>query len=272
MPDPVLPLRFVQLADIVPHETADDRRASRLAEDLAHDAVMRNPPIVVPSDGRFILLDGATRTEALRRLGSPHAVVQEITDTAGSSLETWHHVATDATVDEVLAAMEIVEHVKLDPVGPEAAEARVIEDGGLCSVLTSDGRGFAVFAEPGTSRFEVLGAFATAYAAVANVSRTLNRDLDQLSATYPALAAVVEYPEFTIDQVLDAAASGTLLPAGVTRFVVPGRVLRLDISLELLLADSPLEEKNRWLRTHLLEKERHGRIRYYREPVYLLDE
>ena len=53
---------------------------------------------------------------------------------------------------------------------------------------------------------------------------------------------------------------------------MPGRVLHLDVPLEMVLADRPLEEKNRWLHDHLTEKERSGKIRFYREPVYILDE
>jgi hypothetical protein len=40
----------------------------------------------------------------------------------------------------------------------------------------------------------------------------------------------------------------------------------------MLSDDRSLDEKNRWLQDHLTEKERRGKIRYYREPVYLLDE
>ena len=97
------------------------------------------------------------------------------------------------------------------------------------------------------------------------------------NATHRSAAGIptdgaVEYPEFTVEQVLLAARSGTLLPAGVTRFIVPGRVLHLDVPLELVLSDRPLEEKNRWLHDHLTEKERAGKVRFYREPVYILDE
>ncbi len=271
MGDGLLPLHFVSLGSIVPHEEVDDRRATRLAEELVRDGVLRNPPLVALDGERHILLDGATRAEALRRLGSAHTVVQEVTDPADALLETWHHVITGIEPTLLLDAMAATERVRLDPVTGDA-EAHAVEYGGLCSVVTADGRSFVAFPEPGANRFDALDAFAHAYTGAGIVSRTLETDLDILLATYPRLAALVEFPQFTVEQVLVAASVGSLLPAGVTRFIVPGRVLRLDISLELLLADSPLAEKNRWLRGHLAEKERLGRIRYYREPVYLLDE
>jgi hypothetical protein len=42
--------------------------------------------------------------------------------------------------------------------------------------------------------------------------------------------------------------------------------------LSLLKSDKSLEEKNKWLYELVTEKQAGSRIRYYREPVYLLDE
>jgi hypothetical protein len=149
---------------------------------------------------------------------------------------------------------------------------RVIEYGGLCAVVTLSGPGYVVHGTPGTNRFDALAAIANAYIDRAVVSRTLERSPERLAAWYPDASALVEYPQFTVEQVLLAARSGRLLPAGVTRFVIPGRVLRLEITVDQMADDRSLDEKNRWLHDHLAEKERRGRIRYYREPVYLLDE
>lgn len=271
MDSPVLPLRFIPLDAIAPHEEADDRRASLLAEELARDGVVRNPPLVTPAGERFVLLDGATRTEALRRLGSPHVVVQNVESLDEASVETWHHVVTGPDPDELLDAMGAVEGIRVEKVDGDA-ETRAVEYGGLCSIFLPDGRSFVAYPDPGANRFAALSSFARRYGEVGRISRTLETGMETLRTTYPRMAAFVEFPRFTTEQVLVAATSGTLLPAGITRFIVPGRVLRLDVSLELLLADSPLAEKNAWLHSHLAEKERLGRIRFYREPVYLLDE
>jgi len=40
----------------------------------------------------------------------------------------------------------------------------------------------------------------------------------------------------------------------------------------VLKSDKSLREKNRWLHDLLVEKQAKGDIRYYGEPVYLLDE
>ncbi len=66
--------------------------------------------------------------------------------------------------------------------------------------------------------------------------------------------------------------SGRFFPAGITRFLIPGRVLRLNADLDYLKSGNSLQEKNRWLHEILKEKQLQGGIRYYAEPVYLLDE
>ncbi len=66
--------------------------------------------------------------------------------------------------------------------------------------------------------------------------------------------------------------SGRYFPAGITRFIIPGRILRLNADLSVLKANKSLHEKNRWLNQFLEDKVRQNAIRFYREPVYLLDE
>jgi hypothetical protein len=49
-------------------------------------------------------------------------------------------------------------------------------------------------------------------------------------------------------------------------------VLRLNAELRHLKSDRPLSEKNEWLHQLLMDKLSKSKIRYYQEPVYLLDE
>lgn len=272
-PAAVLPLRFVDVEQVVPHEAVDHKRSGRLADRVADEGVLRNPPLVARVDDRYVVLDGATRSDALRQLGLRHTVVQDVAIDEGLALETWHHVVRSIETDALLAVFESVPHTTMEAV-EDAADAamRAIEYGGLCSVTTVDGRAYVIHAEPGANRFDTLAAVAEAYISAATVSRNLERNVRMLAGWYPDMVALVEYPQFTVEQVLLAAGSGRLLPAGVTRFLIPGRVLRLDIPLQMLAEERSLEEKNRWLHDYLTEKERKGKIRYYREPVYLLDE
>ncbi|HVR31249.1 MAG TPA: NAD(P)-dependent oxidoreductase [Acidimicrobiia bacterium] len=268
----VLPLRFVSLDQVVPHEATDARRSARLAELIEEEQILRNPPIVAAFGDRYVVLDGATRTDALRTMGIPHVVVQDVGVDDGLGLETWHHVIRSIDANALRTVLSGVEGVTITECEPSEAADRVIESGALCSVQFFGGPALILSSTGGANRFDALASISDTYTANAVVSRTLERDVRKVAAWYPDGVALVEYPEFTVEQVLLAARSGRLLPAGVTRFLIPGRVLRLELPLAMLSEPRDLDSKNRWLHDHLAEKQRHGKIRYYREPVYLLDE
>ena len=65
----------------------------KLGERLRSDGLLRNPPIVAESDQHYIVLDGATRTGALKYLGIRDTIVQ-IVDYAARNicLDSWHHL------------------------------------------------------------------------------------------------------------------------------------------------------------------------------------
>ena len=96
---------------------------------------------------------------------------------------------------------------------------------------------------------------------------------DSLKGEYPDLTALVVFPEYTVGQVMQVTLGGRYFPAGITRFLIPGRILRVNADLDILKSQQmSLNEKNRWLRRHLEEKMEGNHIRFYSESIYLLDE
>ncbi|HZD21855.1 MAG TPA: hypothetical protein VE569_00390, partial [Acidimicrobiia bacterium] len=84
--------------------------------------------------------------------------------------------------------------------------------------------------------------------------------------------ALVEFPALTIEDVMDAAIGDDLLPAGVTRFLVPERALRLNVPISMLDGPGDIASKQSALDQLLAERARTGRIRRYAEPVFILDD
>lgn len=105
-----------------------------------------------------------------------------------------------------------------------------------------------------------------------NVERTLLTDLPRLLVQFPQMTAVAVFPQFKPEMIFDVASRGELVPAGLTRFVIPGRILRLNADLSRLKQEEPLPAKRAWFNQFLEEKLAHSRLRYYEEPVILLDE
>jgi len=75
-----------------------------------------------------------------------------------------------------------------------------------------------------------------------------------------------------VEQILQISSMGKTVPAGITRMVVSGRVLRLNLDLERLKVDEPHTLKSAWLNETVYNLIGDHHVRYYEEPVYLLDE
>lgn len=91
--DPILPLRIVPSERVFPHELIDEKRVDRLANRLTEAGLLKNPPLVMETKGGYMVLDGETRSTALRQMGLPHMLVQVFTAEAeGLQLNTWNHI------------------------------------------------------------------------------------------------------------------------------------------------------------------------------------
>ncbi len=258
----VLPIRDIRF-----HEEVDLARVAALIERLGADRVLRNPPIVARDRGPTrLLLDGANRIEALRRMGIRHALVQtESLDDPALALRRWHHVIRRREADR----LEQSPPAEVRVASPAAREPEV-----LCRLIRPDGREIA-FAGPRTSperaaALRRIGAMAAH--SRARVGRIVRVDLDEVRRTHPEFGGLLVYGEVTLEQVCEAAAAGELLPSGVTRFLVPRRVLGFDLPLPFLEMSIPLRQKRRRLQALVAERFESDRVRYYAEPVIVFDD
>lgn len=270
----ILPLRVVPLEKVTPHEYVDKKRVERLMARIEEDNMLSNPPIVMETkDGRYMVLDGATRTAAMKQLGFPHAIVQISSPEAGLGLRTWFHLVQDIPVEQFYKLVASLSNITLESVTEEEAAEKMFQYGGLCTLHLSDGRVFMVHAKPGVNRMDALNQLTAAYIEVSHTERTLEDNVFTIKANYPDFTALVKYPEYTVNQVIQLTLlSGRSFPAGITRFIIPGRILRVNADLTILKSDQSLQAKNRWLHKMLLDRQQKGGIRYYDESVYLLDE
>ena len=251
-------LRVVSLARVVPHEQSEPRRVQRMVGRLQADDCLGNPPVVFQLDDRFMLVDGANRIAAMRTLGYRHTVVQ-VASPASVRLTTWHHVLTATTPERVLDTLDHIVELDLDEDRQRPA---------VCTVLLADGRQLAVHPKRGADPYAVLSPLVAGYLKDAVVRRVVDPDL----AAHPDAAALVAFVELTIEDVFGAVRRGTLLPAGITRFVIPGRVLALNAPLAPLRSDEPAGALEAWLAELVSGRRTEGRIRHYPEAVFVLDD
>jgi len=278
-----LTLRVAPLSQVVPHEHYHARRVDDLTARLLADGRLINPPIVAQQGEKFVVLDGATRLTAMRQLNFPYVVVQVVDldpDKAQHKIEltSWNHVLFGGKLADLLAALRDVPGLRLAPVLLDNAGREELSGDTLGSLTTADGESFVLetLSRSAVAMDElwlhVLNDVVECYGQWGNVERTLSSDVLGLRTQFPNFAALVTFPRFTPQMILAIAAQGRTVPAGITRFVIPGRILRLNVPLEKLVADEPLAAKQAWLDDLIREKLHARQVRFYEEPVVLLDE
>lgn len=267
-----LSLRVVPSEKVLPHESVDPRRVSRLALRLGNEGMLSNPPVVVKTEENYVVLDGATRVTALKQLNYPHIIVQIVEPKGGLGLHTWFHAIRQIAPDTLVKMLDDLPEITMRESNSKKVLDEMFEFGGLCYLHTVDDKVFLVQATSGVNHLSALNKLTEAYINAGHITRTLEADIAKLKREYADLSALVVFPEYTVEQVLQIARAGRVLPAGITRFVIPGRVLRLNANLSILNSTKSLAEKNEWLREFVVNKLTNNEVRYYEEPVYLLDE
>lgn len=251
-------LRIAPISSIRPHEDFDPLRVDRLRDRIDADGIQINPMVcTIAPDGSYVLLDGATRREAFSRLGLPHAVVQ-VVDPETVSLGTWHHVLQDGeegVLEQLLGGSPLV---------------NLVDDRGTPRVTF--GAEWHTVEAVGVSVNTALNALVDCYHGKMTVTRVIDPSISAVGATHADWAAIVEFPSLTVEDVMTAATESDHVPAGITRFVVPARALRLNISLDFLREPLDTAGKQARLDDLLSTRAREGRVRRYDEPVVILDD
>ena len=269
-----LALKLVPTKQVLPHEQIDDKRVARLMNRLEEDGRLVNPPVTTYWNGRYIVLDGATRSTAFKRLGYKYLIVQVAQpDREGFELHTWYHaIASQQPFAALHTHLQTIAGLILTPLPSDEIQSAFREKNALCYFLDRDGKATLAQAADGADRLAVMNELVSRYTAWGHVERTLLTDLSRLLGQFSNMTAVAIFPQFKPETVFNVASRGDLLPAGLTRFVIPGRILRLNADLTRLKKQEPLPVKRAWFNRFLEEKLARSRMRYYQEPVILLDE
>jgi hypothetical protein len=269
-------LRILPLDALVPHERTDPRRVTPLLKRLQNEAVLRNPPIVAPfndGEGRFVVLDGANRTTAFRQLGVPHIVAQ-VVPYDHVQLHVWHHVITQCSLSNLLDAIRGIVGLEVRESDLMSARAALARREAIAFVSCEQTHKTDVISGGSdvVGRTELLIRLVDVYEGCARVQRTTSDTLADARKSFPDASAVVVFPRYEPAEIIDLARTGVMLPAGITRHVLPLRALRLNFPMELLCCDLTLAQKQGQLSEWIHERVKNRQVRAYSEPTVMFDE
>jgi len=282
-----LHIRFVPIEDVALHEETDPARVHRIRAALDNDGVLRNPSIIGVGDSDslppYTVLDGATRTTALKLMGARHLLVQQVPYGVHDSvdLQAWYHVLPSAAAHRVIEAVEgglhqpgIIERTTLAKAAEALHKFQAGMAGRACAAIVRGEDDVLLLhpSGPDVSTPHVLRELVGLYGGSGEIYRIVHDDLIKTVREASECPAIVMFPTFSPDNIIQSAKQQDLLPAGITRHIIPGRALNLNISLHLLMATTPLEEKNQWLHEVITSKILARKVRYYHEPVFVFDD
>jgi hypothetical protein len=232
---------------------------------------------------KLLVLDGVNRVSALRLLNIPDVLIQMVDyEDERVNLFSWNHLIFNVSKEEIIKKLRDLNlEVSFCPLN--WAEEALKYQKTISYFLFSDLSGVVV--NNGDSilednRFDKL--------------TTRVKNLCQLIATYNGRSevyyldsnnhflstfehfknssAINLFPQFDKKEILNLAKKDILLPFGVTRFIVPHRVLGLEVSCSVLSAQTPLSEKNLFLKELLAYRIRIKKAKFYQESVTLFNE
>jgi hypothetical protein len=242
--------------------------------------VLKNPPIVTearsPERGEcFVVLDGANRVSVARDSDLPHFLVQVVRyDDAAVKLTTWHHALSGFPYERLERELQRVPGLTLRLEDLGHARALLARREAIAYIVAGEDRALTLLGDHGLyERNALLNAVVDLYRDRVPFHRATRDGLREARARFPDVTALVVFPRFHPDEILEIATSGARLPAGITRHVIPWRALRVNVALDLLADPAKtIEEKNRWLRAWVEERTVQKNIRFYEESTVLYDE
>jgi len=280
-------LKFVHLEDLDFHETCDFRRTQKLAEEIKRDGHLKNPVIVgsiKDGDGeksndekaeKLLVLDGVNRVSALKLLNIRDVLIQIVDyEDKKVRLSFWNHLIFDAQKEEIIKKVKDLNlEVSFCPFNwrkealghPKTISYFVFRD--MNGFVVNDGN----FAPE--DRVKKLYRLIATYNGRSEICYLDSEN--HLFSVFEHLknsSAINLISGFTKKDILDLVKKGILLPFGVTRFIVPQRVLGLEVSCSVLSAHAPLSEKNLFLNELLAYRIKTKKAKFYQESVTLFNE
>ncbi|MDQ0416189.1 hypothetical protein J2Z48_000347 [Croceifilum oryzae] len=248
-------LALVPAEQIYFHESHENERLEKICKSITEEGYLSNPPIAMKlSDDKYLLLDGAHRLMALKALDCKRIVVQ-LVEEKDVFLSAWNHLLPQDSWWEELQQCPYIQWAT-EPLDHKWL-AHVVLPGGETYYLYSTNHSEDMLDQL-TAWHHIVGLYQ---------HRCHVRRIPNGSHIEPKHGEIfICYPQYTLAGLKRVVEFNRLMPAGITRCIVEGRLLNLRIPLEILQSNQlPVEQwqtlRNKWMNS----------LRFYTEPVYVCE-
>jgi len=224
---------------------------------------------------RYMVLDGANRTMAIKKMGIPHIIVQVIDPTdQGLCLHSWNHVVWEHNPIRFMKNLAEISGIHLvlnrDPV----SKPDIYMTSYLAVLKNCRGRKYLLETESKDlrNRVQSLNKLVDSYRERGRLDRTSDNNVNFLRQAYPSFCGLIIFLDFSLHDLFTLSGEGFLIPTGITRFTISPQALHLNFPLTELSSEKTIEEKNEYLKESIQEKINRKSVRYYPEATYIFDE
>jgi L-serine kinase (ATP) / ParB family transcriptional regulator, heme-responsive regulator len=248
-------LRLVNIGQLELHEDHEPSRLTATCAAIQDEGVLRHPLLAVQSSsGSYLVLDGVHRTKTLEALGCKRAPVQVVSPEE-VILQSWVH-----QVSKGFWMSEVFEDPYLHITPLKKKETAL-----LAEVEEADGNRLYIYPATGAGEKERMEAWRRLVKAYSSRHAVTRIPPDE--AEPPAKGRVlVRHAPASLAMVKETVRRGEVMPAGVTRFIVPNRLLNVRVPLDFLTREKPNLDQWQQFCSQL-----EGNLRHYTESVYLCE-
>lgn len=263
-------LKLIKSADVLLHEECDDNRFNKLIERFKEEKVLYNPLIVGEYKRKFILIDGANRFEALKLSGCKTILAQLVSYKSREvRLKSWYHFASGMRMDD------LKDYLSRNGLGYKKWNVKKgINKISRVGVISKAGEAMYIkFSRNLEEMMKSLSALNKYYESEFKYVRIdSDADLTDIKSLSPDEGLLFVYPDFEKEHIVKIAMLSQKLPAGITRHLIPNRVLHIKYEIENLKSDENLDKRNDELSKLIKQKIQMKKVRLYKEPVLIFDE
>jgi hypothetical protein len=270
-------IRVISIEDLLFHELAEPKRVLKLEKRIRSDGYLKNPITVgrTPEcSSKYLLIDGVHRVAALRSLGVSHitAHVLDYFD-SGVKVDTWCHLIHNVKANELLSKINKIPNLNLEQTNFKRANSLLKQKKIACCLLFGNKNAFIVNSVDDLQKrtatlIEVMKAGFRSSA----VTRGSETEAKFLLKRRKKANAVLMIPKFEKEEIVNLAMKGTRLPPGVTRHILPLRVLNFRVDLGFFGKNGTLDNKNKKIKKMLECWMEDGKTRFYPESVLIFDD
>ena len=263
-------LKLLPSIAVALHEESENNRSSRLIERLKEEHVLYNPLIVANHNGNYILIDGANRFEALKHIGC-RAILAQLVDYLSDDvvLKTWYHFVSFMNIQDLT---EFTASAGLKLKDNHSAVNNSTQNELI--VYSTTGESVIVELDSDLNKMlSQLSAINRYYDEKYSYTRIdSDTDITDVTTLSPDDGLLFVFPCLKKEDIIKISGFEQKLPAGISRHLIPNRVLHIKILTDALKTDENIEKRNEELQKHIQHKIDSKKVRLYREPILVFDE